>query len=244
MKKIVLIAGLSILLLTAMAAPAMAQWDIGIQVGDWFVYETELVQWDTEGVSFPPWWNPGLLTLNETASVNYTVTGIDANFINFTVFRQWTNGSDVTTTLDFNITNVGQDVESYLVIGANLTQGDEIRPTSQYYGPMTLNASKMRTYNNSITREANVLNYTGFGIDTEYDWDTTTGIEVYYYTGGIDVSDGTSTVTYWARMELVDSNIDELDIVPDLTGIILLLTLMTITVPVALLHRRKKPTII
>ena len=50
MKKIVLIAGLSILLLTAMAAPAMAQWDIGIQVGDWFVYETELVQWDTEGV--------------------------------------------------------------------------------------------------------------------------------------------------------------------------------------------------
>ncbi len=238
MKKSILLAGLSLLLLVPMAIPVMGyEWDIGVQVGDWFTYETELIKWETDGVPFPPWWNPGLLAINETDYVMYTVTGIDADWVNFTEYRMWNNGSDLTTTLDYNLT-AGP---GWMVIGANLTEGEEIRGPTQFFGPMYLNASKMRDYNNSVTREANVLNYTGFGIDNEYNFDVETGILVYMLTGGPEVSDfqSGSTVEYWARMELVDSSIEELEIVPDLTGVILLITMMSITIPIALLRKRK-----
>jgi hypothetical protein len=242
MKKAILLTGLAVLLLAAMILPVMSyEWDMGIQVGDYFTYETELIKWETDLVEFPPWWNPDLAVINDTDYVTYTVTGIEGDFVNFTVYRMWNNGSDMTTALDYNLT-AGP---GWMVIGANLTEGEEIRGTTQYYGPMTLNASKMRTYNNSVTRELNVLNYTGFGIDNEYDFDAETGILVYMLTGGPAVSDFQSggTVDYWARMELTDSNIDDLDIVPDLSGAILLLTMMSITVPIALLYRRKRVSI-
>ena len=107
---------------------------------------------------------------------------------------------------------------------------------------MYLNASIMRDYNNSVTREANVLNYTGFGIDQEYNFDVETGILVYHLTGGPEVYDfgADAYVEYWARMELTDSSIGELGIVPDMTGVILLLTMMSITIPIVLLRKRKK----
>jgi hypothetical protein len=192
----------------------------------------------SQSVQFPPLWNTELLAINETESVTYTVTSIDENWVNFTEYRMWNNGSDLTTTLDYNLT-AGP---GWMVIGANLTQGDEIRGTTQYYGPMTLNASKMRTYNNSITRELNVLNYTGFGIENEYDFDAETGILVYMLTGGPEVSDFMSggLVDYWAKMELVDSSIQELEVVPDLTGVIMISTILASTIPIALLRKRKR----
>jgi hypothetical protein len=100
----------------------------------------------------------------------------------------------------------------------------------------------MRTYNNSITRELNVLNYTGFGIENEYDFDAETGILVYMLTGGPEVSDFMSggLVDYWAKMELVDSSIQELEVVPDLTGVIMISTILASTIPIALLRKRKR----
>ena len=239
MKKAILLTGLAMILLVTMILPVMGyEWDMGIEVGDWFTYETELIKWETDGVLFPPWWEPGLLAINETDYVTYTVAAMDDTWVNFTEYRMWNNGSDLTTTLDYNLT-AGP---GWMVIGANLTEGEEVRGTTQYFGPMYLNASKMRDYNNSVTREANVLNYTGFGIDNEYNFDAMTGILVYRLTGGPEVYDfGTgSYVDYWARMELIDSSVDELEVVPDMTGVILLLTLMSITVPIVLLRKRKK----
>ena len=239
MKKGILLIGLAAILLTTMILPVMGyEWDMGVEVGDWFTYETELIKWETDGVSFPPWWNPGLEALNDTDYVTYTVAAVDADWVNFTEYRMWNNGSDLTTTLDYNLT-AGP---GWMVIGANLTEGEEVRGTTQYYGPMTLNASKMRTYNNSVTREVNVLNYTGFGIDQEYNFDVETGILVYHLTGGPEVYDfGTgSYVEYWARMELTDSSIEELEIVPDLTAVILISTILASTIPIAVLRKRKR----
>ncbi len=192
----------------------------------------------SQGVPFPPSWNPGLLAINETDYVTYTVTGISGDIINFTEYRMWKNGSDMITTLDYNLT-AGPGL---MVIGANLTEGEQIRPESQSFGPMMLNASKMRTYNNSITREANVLNYSGLGINTEYNWDALTGILVFYHTGGPEVFDSQSgsNVDYWARIELTDSSVEELEIIPEMTGVILLLTIMVSTIPIVLLHKRKR----
>jgi hypothetical protein len=239
MKKAILLIGLAAILLTTMILPVMGyEWDMGVQVGDWFTYETELIKWETDGVPFPPWWNPGLAALNDTDYVTYTVTAIDADWVNFTEYRMWNNGSDFTTTLDYNLT-AGP---GWMVIGANLTEGEEVRGETQFYGPMYLNASRMRDYNNSVTREVNVLNYTGFGIDNEYNFDAMTGILVYHLTGGPEVFDFqvSAYVDYWARMELTDSSVEELEIVPDMTGVILLLTMMSITIPIVLLRKRKR----
>ena len=192
----------------------------------------------SQGVPFPPWWNPDLAAINATDYVTYTVTAVDAGWVNFTEYRMWNNGSDLTTTLDYNLT-AGP---GWMVIGANLTEGEEIRGETQFFGPMYLNASRMRTYANDVMREVNVLNYTGFGIDQEYNFDVMTGILVYHLTGGPEVFDfqSGSNVEYWARMELTDSSVAELEIVPDLTGVILLSTILASTVPIVLLRRRKR----
>ena len=242
MKKGILLIGFAAILLTTMILPVMGyEWDMGVEVGDWFKYETELIKWETDGVPFPPFWNQDLPAINHTDYVTYTVAALDADWVNFTVYRMWNNGSDLTTTLDYNLT-AGP---GWMVIGANLTEGEEIRGTTQFYGPMTLNASVMRTYNNSVTRETNVLNYTGFAIDNEYNFDVETGMLVYHLTGGPEVYDfgSGSYVDYWARVELIDSSVEELEVVPDLAGPILLLTMMAITVPIILLRRRKRITI-
>jgi hypothetical protein len=242
MKKAILLTSLAAILLTTMIIPVMGyEWDMGIEVGDWFTYETELIKWETDGVPFPPFWNTDLPAWNETDYVTYTVAAIDENWVNFTEYRMWNNGSDLTTTLDYNLT-AGP---GYMVIGANLTEGEEIRGPSQWFGPMILNASATRTYNNSVTREVNVMNYTAFAIDNEYQWDVETGILVYWLTGGPEVYDfgSGSYVDYWGRIELTDSSIEELEIVPDMTGIILLLTMISITVPIIMLRRQKRITI-
>lgn len=238
MKKIFFLSSLAILLLAAMVVPALAQWSVGVQVGDWFLYETELIQWTTTAVPFPPWWNPELQTINTTDWIKYTVTTISGEDITFSVVTHWSNGTETTVDAIESMTSS----PAMMVIGANLTQGTQIRPESEYFGPMTLNASRTRTFNNSISREVNVLNYTGYLINTEYLWDKQTGIQVLYYTGGIAVYDfqTESEVTYWARIELKDSSISELDIIPDMTGPILLSALMALTLPIILLSRRKK----
>ena len=117
-----------------------------------------------------------------------------------------------------------------------------MRGPTQFFGPMYLNASRMREYANDVMREVNVLNYTGFGIDQEYNFDVMTGILVYHLTGGPEVFDfqSGSNVEYWARMELTASSVAELEIVPDLTGVILISTILVSTVPIVLLRRRKR----
>jgi hypothetical protein len=239
MKKIVVIAGLSILLLVAMAYPAMAQWDIGVQVGDWFLYEGTLVSWEADdGVAFPPFYITALQTYNETNWMNYTITDIDADWVNFTVFTSWTNGSFTTAPFANNITGSSE----IMVIGANLTQGELIRPTDMFAGDKTLNASIMLNTPNG-TRETNVLNYSynfyGSDYNQVYYWDKEYGIQVYYETTGVvPESTYSGAYTYKAKFELVNSSLGV--VVPDLTAPILLLTLMSITALVALLQRHKK----
>ena len=244
MKKIVLIAGLSLLLLAAIAHPAMAQWDIAIQEGDWFLYEGTLTRWiSEEGFEFPPFYATYLQTYNESDWIKYTVEGIESENVTWSVMTHWTNGTETTATIMENTTS-SSDI---MVIGANLTQGAEIRPADMFVdAPRTLNASIMLDTSNG-TKETNVLDYgyNFFGSDYAYKyyWDAMSGIQVYRETHG-DASDFTSgaVYNYSSKLELVDSSLGI--VVPDLTGPILLLTLMSITIPVALLHRRKKPRLI
>jgi hypothetical protein len=245
MKKIVVIAGLSMLLLVAMAVPAMAQLDVGVEVGDWFKYEVKVTQWETE-MEFLPEGYIGPLTLadNETNWIMYTVTDIVDDNVTFTVTYNWKNGTETEGTMVENVTNS----MGLVAIGANMTEGEMVRDEFDFLGFMTwpaayLNASIMLE-NPNATRETNVLDYSidifGSPYDYLYYWDNATGMLVYYESwGDVAAFDPQPAYTYTVVWELVDSSVDDL-LIPDLTAPILLLSLTSITVPIALLHRRKK----
>lgn len=244
--KIILPAGLSILLLLAMVAPAMAQQDVGVEVGDWFKYEVKVTQFESTG-PFPPPMGPLTLADNETNYIMYNATGIVDDVINFTVTYNWKNGTETYDDFDENVTfsNV------MLAIGANMTEGEMVRDTFLFFGffqwpALYLDASIMLD-NPNATRETNTLEYSVDILGSLYDyllyWDKATGMRVYYENHG-DVLDMTAygggpAYEYTVVWELVDSSVEDL-LVPDLTGPILLLTLMTITVPIVILHRRKR----
>jgi hypothetical protein len=230
MKKTLLIAGLSMLLLVAMAVPAMAELgDVGIQVGDWFRWEPSMTWEADEGVS-PPWSAAYITWANDTDWVEYTATSVEDSTVNYTVVTHLSNGTEVPSTASANVTNSYDGNFGMLAISANLTEGTVVRT---WGSPLALNASFMLTTDNG-TRETNVLDYEStYSGHNVYMWDKEVGILIYR-----SVSASTATYNYTYTLELVNSSSGLIS--PDLTGPLLLLATMSITIPVALLHRRKK----
>ncbi|HDQ05372.1 MAG TPA: hypothetical protein ENN36_01450 [Candidatus Bathyarchaeota archaeon] len=247
MKKTVLLAALSALLLAATTAPALAQydWDVGVEVGDWFLYEPTLILWESDQVAFPPFYLQYLQTYNESSLMNYTVIDITGDVITFEVTYHWTNGTQTTTTLEENIASIES---SLMVIGANLPDGAEIRPA---YSLLDMWPMPARYLNESImletetgTRETNVLDHNSDIFNQIYHytyyWDKETGIQVYHAEHATDVlNENQQMFSYECEVKLIDSSTGV--IIPDLTGPAMLLTLMAITIPIVLLNRHKKP---
>ena len=243
MKKTILTVLLSVFLLSAMTVPALAQydWDVGVEVGDWFLYEPTLILWESEEVAFPPFYLQYLQTYNESSLMNYTVTDITGDIITFEVVYHWTNGTETTSTVDENMTSS----ESLMVIGANLPDGAEIRPA---YSILDMWPMPARYLNESImletdtgTRETNVLDHDSNIFDQIYHytyyWDKETGIQVYHAEHATDVlNENQQMFSYSCKVLLIDSSTGV--VIPDLTGPVMLLTLIAITIPIVL-HKRK-----
>jgi hypothetical protein len=249
MKKITLVAGFSILLMiVAMAAPALGQydWDVGVSVGDWFDYESTITMHTGEFPTFLAPYYDEYLTSNYT---RITITAVDFPTISYERQTYWNNGTVTVASVDEDITS---DQNSIMFIGANLTEGEKIRdPYTDYFQTdrpeRDLNASIMYDVYDEGARETNTLNYTYILMSNPYDytyyWDAESGVQVYYEEyGNVPESTYSSAYEYSAIRHLTDTSTTALQ-VPDLTGPILLLTIMSITVPVALLHRRRKRVI-
>ncbi|MHC3129682.1 MAG: hypothetical protein IBV52_06360 [Candidatus Bathyarchaeota archaeon] len=228
-----------------MTVPALSQydWDVGVEVDDTFRYVGTLVLWESDSVEFPPMYIEWLQTYNESDWMEYTVTDIEAENVTFEVTTHWTNGTETVATMEENMTSS----QGIMVIGANLTEGTEIReawtdPTwGIEYAARILDAPVMREYE-SGPKETNVLIYDQdiFGniFHYEYLFDKETGIRVYYQNSGIDVLDMNQNMySYNATLELIETNVADW-VVPDLTGPIMLLMLIAITIPIVL-HKRK-----
>lgn len=247
MRKTIFLAELSILLLSAIAVPVMAQydWDVGVEVGDWFLYEGTLLYYESENVAFPPAYLEYLQTYNESDWMKYTVTditsGTGAN-VTFEVLTHWSNGTE--TTYDF-VDNMTSS-ETLMVIGAGLEDGSEIRPPYSILDMWDmparyLDASIMLETDNG-TRETNVMDLDSNIFDQIYHylyyWDKETGIQVYYESYATDVfNQDYQAFSFASKFELVDSSLGI--IVPDLTAVIMLSTLVLATIPV-LIYKRKE----
>jgi len=243
MKKIILTVLLSVFLLSAMTVPALSQydWDVGVEVGDWFLYEPTLISYESENVAFPPAYLEYLQTYDEASLMNYTVTDITGDIITFEVVYHWKNGTETTSTLEEDMTSS----ESLMVIGANLPNSAEIRPA---YSILDMWPMPARYLNESImletdtgTRETNVLDHDRNIFEQIYHhtyyWDKETGIQVYHAEHATDVlNQDQQAFSYECKIELIDSSTGV--VIPDLTGPVMLLTLIAITIPIVL-HKRK-----
>ncbi len=256
MKKIILPAGLSILLLLAMATPVMAYGHVGVKVGDWFKYQARVTQWVSTMTFLPDnYIGPLILAENETNYIMYNVTdvtpGTGGDNVTFLITYAWKNGTVTYATMVENVSTADTFI---FMIGANMTAGDMVSDTWDFLGlglymyPARYINATINLVNPNATRETNVLNYSVniFGAPYEYVfyWDRATGMRVWYWNHGnvpaIDFGGVTQPAyEYTVVWELIDSSVSGL-LIPDLTGPILLLTTMLITIPIALLHRRKK----
>lgn len=249
MKKTILIVLLSVFLLSALTVPALAQsLDVGVEVGDWFKYETKVTQWESEDPFLPEgYYGPLSLAENQTNFILYTVTDITpvdgGNNVTFTITYDWENGSETEGTLVEMVTTANQDI---FEIGANMEEGDMVSDTYSFFGffdyPVrSINQTIDREYLDG-TRETNVCEYSveifGSLYDYVYQWDKVTGMRAYYENHGVVAAFGESSeYEYTVVWELVDSSVEGL-VIPDLTGPAMVLTLIAVTIPIVL-HKRK-----
>ncbi len=248
MKKTILIVLLSVFLLSALTVPALAQpLDVGVEVGDWFKYERKVTQWESDDPFLPEgYFGPLSLADNETNFVLYTVTDITPydgySNVTFTITYDWKNGSETEGELEEMVSTASTGI---FLIGANMEEGDLVSDAWDFFGffdypPRYLNASIDREYLDE-TRETNVCEYHVDIMGTPYDytfmWDKATGIRVYYENWGDVPAMFTGAYEYTVIWELLDSSVEGL-VIPDLTGPVMLLTLIAITIPIVL-HKRK-----
>jgi hypothetical protein len=249
-KKIVLLTLFSVFLLSAMTVPALAlPLDVGVQVGDWFKYEAKVTQWESEMEFLPPdYIGPLSLAENETNFILYTVTDITpgdgGDNVTFSITYDWKNGS---VTYGTSVQNVSTANTFIFMIGANMTEGEMVSDEWDFLGtgfiyPARYINETIDFENPNATRETNVLEYSidifGSPYDYLFYWDKVTGMRLYYENHGDVVAFGDQDAyVYTVKWELVDSSVENL-IIPDLTGPIMLLTLIAITIPIVL-HKRK-----
>jgi len=258
MKKKILLLPLAVLLLMSAIVPlALAKELAGVKVGDWFKYRARVTQWESTMAFLPDnYFGPLTLAENNTNAIWYNVTGITpgagGDNVTFTVQYDWKNGSVTTATVTYNVSTSDQLI---FMIGANMTAGQMVSDTFDFLGmgifqyPARYINATINLVNPNATRETNVLNYriNIFGADYNYTfyWDKATGMRVYYENSGIVPAldfIGQPAYSYTVKWELVDSSVNGL-LIPDLTGPILLLAMMTATIPIAVLYRWKKTTI-
>ena len=249
MKKIAFLVALSVILLCAMVAPAMAKLDVGVQVGDWFKYEARVTLWESEDPFLPPgYFGPLSLADNETNWILYTVTDITpgdgGDNVTFSITYNWKNGTETYGTLVQNVSTANTVI---FMIGANMSEGDMVSDTWSFFGffdyPARYINETIDFVNPNATRATNVLEYDIDIMGTPYYylfyWDKATGMRLYYENHGEVPALFTAAYNYTVVWELVESSVEDL-FYPELTGPLMLLTLMAITIPIVFLHRRKK----
>lgn len=258
MKKITLLTVFSVLLLSAMLLPSLcqAQLTVGVQVGDWFMYEGTLVSWEAgPSVPIPPnEYAFEVVTFNTTDWFRYTVTDITGENVTFEIVTHWSNGTETTATLEDDMANSF----TLMCIGTNLGPGDEVRPEYDWtavfgfawiWPARILNDTVEDQYLGGI-RTANVLDwwhppfFEGMEPSTRqvYHWDEETGIQTLYETqsSGMDYTSG-EDYSYDVRRVLVDSSLEGLVIPEVFTTIVMLVILSASTVSIVLYRRKKLP---
>ena len=241
MKKIILAMLFSVFLLSAMTVPALSQ-EVGVNVGDWFLYEGTLVEYEADpGVPFPPnEYATFMYTYNESDWQRLTVTAVSETTITFEIVTHWKNGTETTETTDEDLT------DSFIgwAIGANLTVGDEAAAADPFWGfPAIIINETIDIEYEDTTRETNYMNRSFMGgpagtwpFNLHYYCDKETGILVrYVYDAELYQEEG--NVSCLAENKLILLSVWVIPEYP--TWTVMLLAFVAITISIDLYIRKR-----
>ncbi len=247
MKKIVLLASISMFLVSVMLVTLVLAQPrvVGINVGDWFKYEEIGFDWYSNNpeATIPPY----AADLNETEYVIITIQDISGTNVTLQLTTRFTNGTDDIESGYINI-DTGDGNLTIWVISANLNVNDTLY-TSGFYSTWRLNETIMRTYpdevrdtthfNLTVKHESNETGYYMYA-STNYYWDRSSGIMVEMTQNQtVQMGGNYTTLSIWFR--ITESGVWVVPEFDTWTSMLIPVTILTVAI---LIHKRslKTPT--
>jgi hypothetical protein len=214
-----------VLLIVAFVAPVLAvDYNPGVSVGQWIKYGNYVVTTPAESVISPDW------SMME-------VTRVSGKEITLHITGAYMNGTALPSSdVICNIEAGGFNMWQRYIMAANLNQGDKILNTAT---ADTINKTETRTILGT-SRSVNILNFTYSyaGQDTTftYIYDKASGMNLEFE---MDIKIIGSAVTYTNSYSIIDTNIFEVEPIPEFPSWSLLLILLVSVVIVGVFYKRK-----
>jgi hypothetical protein len=217
-----------VLMIVGFAAPALAaEYNSGVSVGQWIKYGDYVVTTPAETVISPDW------SMIEVIGVSgkEIILRITGAFKNGTVIPP----SEVICNIEEGRINEWQRY----IIAADLNQGDKILTSAT---ADTINKTENRTILNA-SRSVNILNFTdafpGQGMTITYIYDKASGMQLAME---METTIIETSVTYTNSYSIIDTNIFEVDPIPEFPSWSLLLILLLSVAIFGVFYKRKLQT--
>jgi hypothetical protein len=217
---------LLLLLGAFLGVPALAvEYNPGVSVGQWMKYGNYVVTTPGGSVVSPDW------SMIE-------VIGVSGKEVTLRITGEYMNGtaippSELTCNIESGITGGHQRY----IIAANLSQGDKILnvPVSD-----TINRTEIRTILGT-NRSVNILNFTssfpGQNMKIAYIYDQVSGMHLGME---MEMTIIEPAVTYTNSYSIIDTNIFDVEPIPEFSSWIIPALLMTAAIPLAVKIQRRK----
>jgi hypothetical protein len=217
----------SVFLIMAFAAPASAaEYNPGVSAGQWMKYGNYVITTPAEATANPDW------SMIE-------VVGVSGKEVTLRITGAYKNGTAIPASqLTCNIESGMTGGFQRYIIAANLNQGDKILNLAV---SDTINKTETRTILGT-SRSVNILNFTSTmptqTIKVTYIYDKISGMQL-----GMDMETTiTGAETYTNSYSIIDTNIFEVEPIPEFQSWMILPLFMTATLLVVILQKRKHAT--
>jgi len=209
------------LLIVASIAPVLAvDYNPGVSVGQWIKYGNFEVTTPADTIITPDW-------------IMIEVVGVSGKEVTLRTTGAYMNGTAIPSE-DFT-RNIETGYHPY-IIAANLNQGDPIFASQVSY---TINKTETRTILGT-SRSVNILNFTNLapGVTITYIYDKASGMHL-----GMEMETIIETaVTYKSSYGIIDTNIFEVQPIPEFQSWMLLPLFITATLLAVIIQKRKHTT--
>ena len=217
-----------VLLMATFVAPVRAtEYNPGVSVGQWIKYGDYVLTTPAESVISPDWSMMEVIAVSGK-EVTLRITGA---YMNGTALPP----SEVICNIDVGRTNEWQRY----IIAADLNEGDKILNTAT---ADTINTTETRTILGA-SRSINILNFTysaaGQDMTFTYIYDKASGMNLEFE---MKITIIEQAVTYTNSYRIIDTNIFDVEPIPEFQSWMILSLFMTVTLLVIIIQRREHTT--
>jgi len=218
-----------VLLMATFIAPVRAaEYNPGVSVGQWIKYGDYVINTPAGTITSPDW------TMIE-------VVGVSGKEVTLRTTGAYMNGtaippSDLLCNIETHQVNEGLWVSQNYLLAANLNQGDK---TLNEADAPTINTTETRTILGT-SRTVNILNitnsYPGQNIKTIIIYEQASGMSLSWE---MEITIIEQAVTYTSSYSIIDTNIFDVEPIPEFQSWMLLSLFMTATTLVVIIQKRK-----